>query len=243
MGTRSHTAADYFSAARGLGVERIGALVIAPRGDPERVRRENDLLLELARTDRRILPFCSVHPADGAVALAEIDRVADAGARAVKLHPNTQQFDVADPTVVEVVRRASQRGLPVLFDAYSPFDPAQAGKFVHLAMGVPEGRLILAHAHGPRFPELLVYEILGRYPWWRRNVWIDLSATAALLAGSPFAEQFRWVLSKVGIDRLLFGSDYPLDDPAAAVRAIVALGFRPSEERRILYDNASELFR
>jgi predicted TIM-barrel fold metal-dependent hydrolase len=129
----------------------------------------------------------------------------------------------------------------VLFDAWSPFDPGQPGKFVKLALAAPGTRLILAHAHGPEFVSLLMYEILSRYPWWPRQVWIDISATASLLAGGPYAEQFRWVLEKVGTDRVLFGSDYPLDDPAKAVAAVRSLGFGDAALEAILYGNAAGL--
>jgi uncharacterized protein len=238
-----HRPADYRRAVRGLDVRHAAALVMAPPAEPNRTQRMNDRVLAL--TDRgspRFFPVCSVHPADGPFALKEIDRVALRGARGLKLHPNTQRFDVADPTVRDVVVRATERGLPVLFDAYSPFDADQPGKFVRLAMEVPKARLILAHAHGPRFPDLLVYEILSRYDWWGRNVWVDLSATGPLLARSPFREQFVWVLRQVGVDRLLFGSDYPLDDPGSAVRAIAGIGFSSNELTKIFHANAMSLF-
>jgi len=239
----SHTAADYEAAARGLDVRYVAALVMAPRSDLARTRTLNDRCLELSRESHgRFFAMGSVHPGDGADALTEIDRIAEAGVRGLKLHPNTQGFDVADPTVTEVVRRASAHHLPVLFDAYSPFDADQPGKFVRLAMEVPEARLILAHAHGPRFADLLVYDVLARYPWWGRNVWVDLSATAALLAESPFRDQFLWVCRRVGVDRLLFGSDYPMDRPKDALRAIRSLGFSSRELEAILYGNAAQLF-
>jgi len=239
---KRHRLVDYLAAARGLDVRAAAVLVMAPRGDLASTRRMNDRVLALApQASPELLPFCSVHPADGAEALAEVDRVASKGARGLKLHPNTQQFDVADPAVREVVARAADRGLPVLFDAYSPFDAGQPGKFVRLAIEVPKARLILAHAHGPHFADLLVYEVLARYDWWQRNVWVDLSATGPLLAESPFREQFLWVLRKVGVDRLLFGSDYPLDEPRHAVEAIAGLGFTSSELARIFYANAAQL--
>lgn len=244
LGDRPHAAADYLNATRSVDLRRAGALTIARAGDLGGTRAANDAVLALAREHRgRFFAVPSVHPADGPVALAEIDRVAGDGAVALKLHPNTQNFDVADPAVQTVVARAAERGLPVLFDAYSPFDADQPGKFVRLALAVPDARLILAHAHGPRFADLLVYEILARYSWWKRNVWIDLSATGPLLSGSPFAPSFLWVVRKVGVDRLLFGSDYPLDEPAVAVRRVAALGFTPAEARRVFYENARELFR
>jgi predicted TIM-barrel fold metal-dependent hydrolase len=243
MRKQPYRPSDYLRAARSLDLRFIAALAMAPQADLPLTQKRNNRVLELAkRKGSRFYALCSVHPADGADALAEVDRVARQGALGLKLHPNTQQFDVADSHVRDVVARATDHGLPILFDAYSPFDADQPGKFVRLAMEVPKARLILAHAHGPRFADLLVYEILARYDWWSRNVWIDLSATGPLLAKSPFAAQFEWVLRKVGVDRLLFGSDYPLDDPVSAVDAIASMRFSDSELRRIFYANAARLY-
>jgi predicted TIM-barrel fold metal-dependent hydrolase len=237
-----HPAQAYRALVDGSQIRRAAAITIAPRGDLDKTRARNDAVISLGRDSGGFFfPVCSVHPADGQAALDEVDRVAAAGAAWLKLHPNTQDFDVADPAVEEVVIRATERRLPVLVDAYSPWDANQPGKFVNLAMAVPESRLVLAHAHGPGFPQLLVYDIIGRYPWWGRNVWIDISVTGALLADSPFAEQLVWVLRKVGADRVIFGSDYPVDEPLAALRAFVELGFTDAEQAAILHDNAEAL--
>jgi predicted TIM-barrel fold metal-dependent hydrolase len=237
-----HPPEKYLSLVGGSRVVRAAALTIAPPNDLERTRARNDRLLQLAEESGGFFyPVCSVHPADGRAALEEIDRVAADGAAWLKLHPNTQQFDVADPAVTGVVQKAAERGLPVLFDAYSPWDADQPGKFVNLATAVPDARLILAHAHGPGFPQLLVYDIVGRYPGWQRNVWIDISITGPLIAGGPFAEHFAWVLRKVGTDRVVFGSDFPLDDPLTAASAVVDLGFNDAEQAAILHDNAASL--
>ena len=237
-----HPPETYRSLVNGSRVARAAAITIALPNNLARTRARNDALLRLAEeSDGFFFPVCSVHPADGNAALDEVDRVAAGGAAWLKLHPNTQEFDVADPAVLRVVKKATENGLPILFDAYSPWDANQPGKFVDLAMAVPEARLILAHAHGPGFAQLLVYDIVGRYPWWRRNVWIDISVTALMLAGSPFAEQFAWVLRKVGTDRIIFGSDYPIDDPLTAAGAVVELGFTDAEQAAILHDNAASL--
>jgi uncharacterized protein len=237
-----HPPESYRSLVNGTQIARAAAITIAWPNDLRRTRARNDGLLQLAEDSGHFFyPVCSVHPADDRGALDEIDRVAAAGAAWLKLHPNTQQFDVADPAVVTVVKRATEKGLPILFDAYSPWDANQPGKFVNLAMAVPEAKLILAHAHGPGFSQLLVYDIVGRYPRWQRNVWIDISVTGPMLAGGPFAEQFAWVLRKVGTDRVIFGSDYPLDDPMTAARAVADLGFTVAEQAAILHDNAESL--
>ena len=239
-----HPPEAYRALVDGSRVSHAAAITIAQSGDMDRTRARNDALIKLAEDSGRFFfPVCSVHPTDGLAALREIDRVVAAGAAWLKLHPNTQRFDVADPAVAMVVRKAAEHGLPVLFDAYSPWDANQPGKFVDLAMAVPGSRLILAHAHGPSFPQLLIYDVFARYPEWRRNVWVDISVTATMLAGSPFAEQLAWVLRRVGVDRVVFGSDYPLDDPLAAVRAVQDLGFTDEEQAAILYGNADALLK
>jgi uncharacterized protein len=242
LGT-SHTAEEYLRITKGLDLRFAAAFVMAPRADIPGTRALNNKVLALGHEPAsKFLPVCSVHPSDGPEALLELDRVAKMGARALKLHPNTQQFDVADPTVRAVVSRATEHRLPVVFDGYSPFDANQPGKFVRLAIEVPEARLILAHAHGPQFPSLMVYDVLAHYPWWRRNVWIDLSVTAPLLAQGPFSEQFVWVCRKVGSDRLLFGSDYPIYEPKTTLEALTSYGLSKPELSAILYDNAAGLF-
>ena len=237
-----HSAGAYRARVEGLGVERAAALVMAPRGNPELTRTLNDAVLALAAEhDGFFFPACSVHPFDGDEADRELERVVAAGARWLKLHSFTQEFDVAAPEVARLVRKAGELDLTVLFDAASPTDIGQPGKFVQLALDAPETRIILAHAYGTDFPRLLMYEILARYEWWPRKVWVDVSATASLLAGGPFAEQFTWVLRKMGVDRVLFGSDYPVVDPGGAVEAVAALGFTEEEQRAILYGNAAGL--
>jgi hypothetical protein len=72
-------------------------------------------------------------------------------------------------------------------------------------------------------------------------VYVDISAAAPLYADSPYADQFIWVLRKVGTDRILFGSDFPLYTPAEALDAVRALGFTDEEQAQILHDNAAAL--
>lgn len=242
VGDRPQGVEDYLRATDGMELKKSGVLVMAPARDLDRTRRQNDLVLDLSSSDQRFFAMCSVHPADGDAALAEIDRVAEAGARGIKLHPNTQSFDVADDAVLRVVAHAGERGLPVLFDAYSPFDPAQPGKFVTLALSCPRTAIILAHMHFMDFSKLLVYEVLARYPHFARNVWFDMSATAKLFADSPYREQFGWVSRTVGVDRLLWASDFPMDDPAESLRSLSVYGFDEAETCQITHDNAVRLF-
>jgi len=240
---REEGAGTYLELAREAGVAVSGAIVMAPRDDLKHTRRLNDRVISLAReASGRLFAIGSVHPLDGEAAIAELERIAAEGVRVLKLHPNTQGFDVAAPEVAAVVARAGELGVIVLFDAYSPFDANQPGKFALLAMANPGTHLILAHMGGVNFQDMLVFHVLGLYPEYARNAWFDLSATAAMFAGSPYAPHLGWVARRLGTDRLLFGSDYPMaSTPADAIAALRSLGFDEVEERQILHDNAAQL--
>lgn len=242
MAGAPHTAADYVAATSSLDVTAYGVLVMAPSGDVAATRSLNDAALALADDDARAFSLCSVHPDDGAEALAEIDRVADAGARGLKLHPNTQGFDVADEGVAAVVARAGERGLPVLFDSLSVSDPGQPEKFLALAVGCPDTRIVLAHTFGPKFAQATLFAIVARYPWFTRNVYLELSAVAALFGGSPYADQLAWVCRNHGLDRVLWGSDYPVYSPDEAIAGVLGLGFSDADIDQVVAGTARDLF-
>jgi predicted TIM-barrel fold metal-dependent hydrolase len=226
------------------GVAQAALINIARRGQLEQTHEGNDVIAALVqRAPGRYFGFGSVHPDDGESALLELDRMAKVGLRGLKLHPNTQRFDVASPAVDRVVKRATALRLVILFDSYSPFDPAEIGKFVNLAIANPEARIILAHLGGARFREMLVFAALKYYPQLKVQVWFDLSYVAHMVAGSPaLSDELRHVCRQVGVEHVLFASDFPLISPRQAIADVHALGFTPGEERQIFHDNAAALF-
>jgi hypothetical protein len=223
------------------GVEHSALIVIARRGQPERTRTQNDAVLAAAgQSQGRFYAVVSVHPADGDAALAELERVAALGARVVKLHPNTQNFDVADPAVAAVAQKCGALGLVVLFDSYKPWDPGEMGKLLLLSVQQPKTRFVLAHMGFSGFREVVNFAMVGKLGM-GGNVWFDLSAIASTYADSPLEAELVWTLRKVGIDHVLFGSDWPVDTPAVAVDAVRRLGLTDEEQKRVLHDNAAGL--
>lgn len=62
------------------------------------------------------------------------------------------------------------------------------------------------------------------------SVRVDVSVTASLYADSPYRDQFVCVLRQVGIDRVLFGSDYPFYTTTEAI-----IGSLPAPARMTLW--------
>jgi len=223
------------------GVTQSALIVIARAGQMDKTRAQNDAVIAAAKASGgRFYPVASVHPADGVDAMAELDRMAAAGVKVIKLHPNTQNFDVSDPAVAAIVRHCGEKGLVILFDSYKPWDLSEMGKFLLLAATHPETRLILAHMGLSSFRETITFAQLRKLGI-GQNVYFDVSAIAVLYANSPIQPELVWTIRTIGVDHFLFGSDWPVDTPATAERAVRDLGFTADEQKRIFHDNAARL--
>lgn len=219
------------------GIDRSALIVMNWSGDVAATRAKNDgVIAAVAADPTHFYPIASVHPADGDQALAELERVAKLGVKQIKLHPNSQEFDVADPAVARVTARCGELGLAVLFDSFNPLDPGQLGKLLALSMKQPGTKFVFAHMGFSQFRETGVYALLKKMGT-PGNVWFDLSAIAVFYAGSPVQDELVWTMRRIGMDRILFGSDWPTETPANALAAVRALRLTPEEQRMVLHDN------
>lgn len=224
------------------GVAESALIVIARKGQPEKTAQQNDAVLAAAAASSgHFYPVVSVHPADGAAALTELERVAKLGAKEVKLHPNTQNFDVSDPEVGTVVEKCGELNLVVLFDSYKPWDANEMGKFLLLAVQHSKTKIVLAHMGYSYFREALSFAVLKHRLGMASNVWFDISAIAPGYADSPVRDELVWTIRQVGTDHILFGSDWPTYTPAEAIQAVHHLGFTQSEQKQIFHDNIVSL--
>lgn len=233
--------------AAGLEVTSFGAMWFggpnqALQGKPAEVRANNDGLIALASTHPKLVPIATVHPYDGAAAIAELERVAGRGVKVLKLHPHTQKFDAADPRVRRLTERAGQLGMIVLFDNAS-IVPDDCEKLFNLALEVPKTRFIFAHLGGMNFRFWNILKAARTAQGlFADNIYFDLSATVAIVAGSPIADEFVWTVRNVGVDHVLFGSDYPQYSVEQNARALEQLGLDVSEKAKIRFGNAQKLF-
>ena len=71
----------------------------------------------------------------------------------------------------------------------------------------------------------------------RPNLFVDTSSS--LYAIAP--EQARALIRLYGADRVLFGSDFPMWDPALELTLLARVGLTDDERERVLWRNAREL--
>ncbi|MEG9433208.1 amidohydrolase family protein [Terriglobus sp. ADX1] len=223
------------------GIGQSALIVIAAKGQPEQTRANNDKVLAVAAASQgRFYAVPSVHPLDGEAALEELRRLAKLGVHEIKLHPNSQNFDVSDPAIGTVADECGKLGIAILFDSYKPWDPSQPGKFLLLAVQHPQTHIVLAHMFFSQFREALTFAQMSKLGM-ATNVSFDLSAIAAAYQGSPVVPELVWTIRKIGVDHFLFGSDWPVDNPGDALKAVRSMGFTAQEEQAILHDNAAKL--
>ncbi|HZV37773.1 MAG TPA: amidohydrolase family protein [Pseudoxanthomonas sp.] len=233
--------------AAGLELEGMAAMWFggphqALQGHPDVIRAGNEGIIALAKKYPEVVPVATVHPYDGQAALDELARVAAKGVRALKLHPLTQQFDVADPRVSALVRRAGELGMVVILDDAGIL-PGDNQRLFGLALQAPKTQFVFAHIGGMdfRFWNLLA---LARTAdgFFMDNLNFDISATVTLMADSPIEDEFVWTLRNVGIDRVLLGSDYPQFGPGKSAQALQRLDLTAEEKAKIRSGNARRLF-
>ncbi len=221
--------------------KKVGLIVIAYKWENEKVSIKNDSLISFCKTNNKYFPICSVHPDHGEAALAELDRIYSKGVRFLKLHSLSQDIDLASENVHSVVKKASNLGFVILFDGWNPKDANMLMKIVDLANENPKGKFIIAHMGGPKFNETMIIAVFRMYDWYKNNIWLDISAIAYMYANSPYAEQLKWTVEKIGADRILFGSDYPVSTVDEAIKAVESLGFSRNEMEAIFYNNSKSL--
>jgi predicted TIM-barrel fold metal-dependent hydrolase len=173
----------------------------------------------------RLAAFATVHPAAGRqAALDEVQRAHGEGLCGLgELSPHSQGYGVTDPGFGAVLRLAGKLGLPVNLHVTDPRGRPYPGRvltplrdFVWLARKFPEVTFILAHWGGL----LPLRDAKARA---LPNLYYD-TAASPLLYSEEIWPQF---LAQVPADRVLFGSDFPLNvypriDAAANMTRLVA---------------------
>jgi len=210
-------------------------------------REVNDWSAAFTRAHRdRLIAVGSVNPLHEINVRAEIVRVLDLGIGMIKIHPPHQLFSPNAYRselwqLAEIYRECEERGVPVMFHTGTSIFPKARNVFADpmpiddVAIDFPRLTIILAHAGRPLYGETALF--LARR---HKNVHIDLS-------GIPPKSLPRYFprLAEMA-DKALWGTDWPspgVTSPKKNVEQFRALGLGEEAERKILYDNAMEIFR
>lgn len=202
----------------------------------------NDYVIEsVNKYPDKLIGYISIMPKSKELE-KEIDRCMDNGLCGIgELFPYGQGFDISDPYSVKNLANLSiERNLPVIIHTNEPVGHYYAGKTdttpmkaCEFAADFPELKIVFAHWGGG----LLFYELMPEIRKQNKNVYYDTAATPFL-----YDKKIYKVAKEIGVlDKILFGSDYPLIPMKQYIKEIESSGLNPQEQAKVIGENAEKL--
>ncbi len=236
-GFPAETAPDLIARMDAAGVDRAVVLALPPIVT-------NEDVLACCAGHPRLIPFVSPIPPDlpeaetgpgGGDPERQVDDLLARGGRGVKIHPVFQRVRLDGKFVRRVVRRAARHRVPVVLHAGGSGRLFGIGcgfrtepeEFADLARQVPEARLVVAHVGLWEHPQVLA--AVERFP----QVCLDVSFQAPSV--------IRRCVERVGVDRLLLGSDSPIGRVRLVLENLALAGLSADEIGRIVWHNPRRL--
>jgi len=212
----------------------------------ERMKRRNEWTCEMSKEDPSLSALISIDFLQNPEEMAEeIEyKVRNLGAKGIKMHPMGNAFNPCEKKLWPVYFKAQELGIPVLFHtgSHSARYESKYGRpneFEDVAKSFPDLRIVLAHIGKGAYQESV--EMARKYS----NLFFDTS-TCLYEAGISVAEAARNILAtikKIGVDRIMFGTDWPWYDPLKDIVIIKSMHLSWEEKAAILGLNAKNIFK
>ncbi|WP_136442652.1 amidohydrolase family protein [Pacificoceanicola onchidii] len=209
-------------------------------------RYSNDeVLAEVQKHDDILIPFASIDPWKGKMALREARRlIEDHGIKGFKFHPTMQGFYPNDRMAYPFYEVLAEHGCIGLFHTGQtgvgsgmPGGNGMRLKFSNpmylddVAVDFPDMKIIMAHPSFPWQEEALA--VAQHKP----NVYIDLSGWSPRYFPPILVRYCNSVLKK----KVLFGSDWPMITPERWLSDFEAIDIKDHLREDILKNNAARL--
>ena len=197
------------------------------------VQNANTFLAEAVRGHDGYLAFGTIYPGmDGFE--EELDRMMELGLCGIKIHPDFQKLAIDDESAIDTYKAIARRGLPVLFHMGDDrYDYSTPQRLMNLLRQVPDLRVIAAHFGGfQRWQE--AHDLLTPSD----RLWFDTSSSTMFVSRDYALSMF----DKFGIDRFMFGTDFPLWNAAEELERVRALGLSDAEYEKLFAGNFMRLF-
>ncbi len=214
------------ASAENAGVSRVVLLSTAIK--PSQTESVNRWLA--SRQNERFVAFGALHP-DSGDPEQDFDTLLSLGLHGVKLHPEFQVFDIDDPKM-DRLYRCIGGAVPIMMHVGDPrHDHSAPIRLRRVLDRHPELRIIAAHLGGYERWEEARETLIGL------PIWLDTSS--ALWAMPP--EEAVDLMRSHGMARVVFGTDYPVNDHARELALFNRLALTPAERQAILHDNGARL--
>ena len=209
-----------------------------------RLERRNLWTCQVAKENARLIPFIGIDPVMSPEAMRNeiLDKVRNHGARGIKLQGAAQRFYPYDLRLYLAYGTAVELGLPIIFhsggrEPLSQFALPQ--HFAQVASTFPQLTIVLAHVGLGYWDQAIA--LAKSCP----SVNFDCSAAIGMseAEGGLPDDGLVFVIREIGVERVMFGSDYHWFDPIQSIERLLRLDLRREEKRLILGENAVRIYR
>lgn len=217
-----------------LGAEAgVSEFVVLPVSiQPQRTRHINDFILEQVAKEPRFYGFGTVHAAMENLE-EEVGYIMDKGLRGIKIHPDSQVFDIDDPRLMSMYEMIQDK-IPIMIHMGDlRYDYSRPERLKHVLDLFPRLQAIAAHFGGYQMHELAA-EVLHQ-----KNCFFDVSSSLMFMAEGEAEHYIR----HHGADRFVYGSDFPMWNPVTEMARFQKLKLTSDEQEQIAYKTALEILK
>ena len=166
--------------------------------------------------------------------IGETERMVQLGLRGVKIHPDTQKYNMDDERMFELYDYLREMKLPLLIHTGDyRYDYSHPRRLKNILKQFPGIITIGAHFGGWSVFDL-AYELLGE-----ENCYVDTSSSLWMLGTKRAQELIRMY----GADRVLFGSDFPMWKAKKELEIINNMDLTDDEKELIFHKNAEKILK
>ncbi len=231
------TYADMTDSERKFDVK--GFLVFSVATNAHQVRKVNECLAAVAQKGKdegfQAVAFGGLHQ-DCEDMKEQIDYALSLGLSGIKIHPDIQGVDITSPKLYPLYEEAEGR-FPIYFhigDNRPQYRFSEPKKLNKVLSDFPKLQVVAAHLGGYMSNDEAIEYLAGN-----ENVMYDTSS--ALWAMTP--ERADYIIEKLGYDKVMFGSDYPVMYPGSDLERFFKLKLTESQREDILYNNAARFLK
>ena len=201
---------------------------------PRQVKSINEFIASTVQNgEGRYTGLGTLHP-DSTDIKGDVLHLMELGLKGIKLHPDIQQFPVDDPRCTLIYELCSEYHLPILMHTGDKrYDYSNPNRLIPMLRRFPELTVIGAHLGGWSIWEE-VSDQLKDIP----NLYYDCSSSFPWIG----PEGVQHCIQKLGTDRVMFGTDYPMWEPKQELESFFAMGLAEEERTAILSENAKRIF-
>ena len=201
---------------------------------PEQVIPANDWAIYVQKTYERFHAFGTIHP-DFKYWRSELNRLESNGIRGLKIHADFQGFRLDDFRLWPIFEAAEDRFM-LMMHVGDRIDPAQnpssPKKVARIKRDFPNLKIIAAHLGGFFHWDYVLDNLAGL------DIYLDTSSSLEFIDQTLLEK----IINAFPMDHILFGSDYPLYDPAQEIDLLQKRLSLNSRDLEIILTNGTRLF-